>query len=65
MSFSYIRSALVALIPGYSNTRQFIPKVLKDLLKQLQIFMTNTSNSKFLTEAKLLKMAVESLHSDK
>ncbi|RZC35823.1 enhancer of mRNA-decapping protein 4, partial [Asbolus verrucosus] len=59
--FSYIRAALVALIPGYPHTRQFIPKVLKDLLKQLQLFMSANPNSKFTTDAKLLKMAVESI----
>ncbi|XP_008200206.1 enhancer of mRNA-decapping protein 4 isoform X2 [Tribolium castaneum] len=61
IKLSYIRAALVALIPGYPHTRQFIPKVLKDLLKQLQLFMTTNPSSKFITEAKLLKMAVESI----
>jgi enhancer of mRNA-decapping protein 4 len=61
IKMSYIRAALVALIPGYPHTRQFIPKVLKDLLKQLQIFMSTNPSSKFTTDAKLLKMAAESM----
>ncbi|XP_063903240.1 enhancer of mRNA-decapping protein 4 [Zophobas morio] len=62
---SYIRAALVALIPGYPHTRQFIPKVLKDLLKQLQQFISTNPNSKFITDAKLLKLAVDSILLDK
>lgn len=62
---SYIRAAVVALIPGYPQTRQFIPKVLKDLLKQLHSFMTANPTSKFMTEAKLIKMAVDSILLDK
>lgn len=58
---SYIRAAFLALTSDCPNTKQFIPKVLKDLLKQLTAFMQTGPPVKQATDAKLLIMAVDSM----
>ncbi|XP_050294918.1 enhancer of mRNA-decapping protein 4 isoform X2 [Anthonomus grandis grandis] len=57
----FIRAAFLALSPDVSQTKQFIPKVLRDLSKQLTTFMQNNPPLKQMTEARLLKMAVENM----
>nr|XP_023013294.1 enhancer of mRNA-decapping protein 4 [Leptinotarsa decemlineata] len=61
LKLSYIRAAFLSLSPDCTSTKQFIPKVLKDLLKNLNIFIQSHPPLKHLKEAKLLKMAVESM----
>ncbi|XP_060517903.1 enhancer of mRNA-decapping protein 4 isoform X3 [Cylas formicarius] len=56
---SFIRAAFLALTPEYPQTRQFVPNVLRDLLKQLSLFMQTSPPLKQMTDARLLKMAVE------
>ncbi|XP_066256745.1 enhancer of mRNA-decapping protein 4 homolog [Euwallacea similis] len=58
---SFIRAAFLALTPDAGQTKQFVPKVLRDLLKQLVTFMQSNPPLRQMTEARLLKMAVESM----
>lgn len=58
---SFIRAAFLALSPEAPQTKQFIPKILRELLKQLTSFMQGNPPLKQMTEARLLKMAVESM----
>ncbi|KAJ8920900.1 hypothetical protein NQ315_015693 [Exocentrus adspersus] len=60
LKLSFIRAAFLALSPEYHNTKHFIPKVLKDVIKQLNLFIQTNPSLKHLTDAKLLKMAIES-----
>ncbi|XP_072391528.1 enhancer of mRNA-decapping protein 4 isoform X1 [Diabrotica undecimpunctata] len=61
LKLSYIRAAFLSLSPDCTATKHFIPKVLKDLLKQLNLFIQSNPPVKQLKEAKLIKMAVESM----
>nr|CAH7751196.1 unnamed protein product [Callosobruchus chinensis] len=60
LKLCFIRAAFLALNQDYPNTKHFIPKVLKELLRQLNIFIKSHSQRKHTLEAQLLKMAVES-----
>lgn len=59
--YSYIRAAFLALSSDCPNTKHFIPKVLKDLLKQLTLFIQSGPPTKHATDARLLIMAVENM----
>ncbi|KAG5876298.1 hypothetical protein JTB14_028939 [Gonioctena quinquepunctata] len=61
LKMSFIRAAFLSLSPDCSTTKHFIPKVLKELLKQLNIFIQSNPPLKHMKEAKLLKMAVDSM----
>lgn len=61
IKLSFIRAAFLALTPESQQTKHFIPKVLRELLKQLNAFMDKNPPLKQMTEARLLKMAVESM----
>ncbi|KAL1513336.1 hypothetical protein ABEB36_002757 [Hypothenemus hampei] len=61
IKLKYIQAAFLALSPNYPQTKQFIPKVLKDLRKQLTLFMQGNPPLKQMTEARLMNMAVETM----
>ncbi|XP_056638330.1 enhancer of mRNA-decapping protein 4 isoform X1 [Diorhabda sublineata] len=61
LKLSYIRAGFLCVLPDCPTTKNFIPKVLKDLLKQLNNFCQSNPPMKQLKEAKLIKMAVESM----
>ncbi|KAH1001419.1 hypothetical protein HUJ04_005443 [Dendroctonus ponderosae] len=61
IKLSYLRPAFLALSPDGASTKQFIPKVLTDLLKQLTLFMQTNPPLKEMNDARILKMAVESM----
>ncbi|KAJ8980296.1 hypothetical protein NQ317_005216 [Molorchus minor] len=42
LKLSFIRAAFLALSPDYANTKQYIPKVLRDLIKQLNAFIQSS-----------------------
>lgn len=61
LKLSYIRAAFLSLSADCQPTKQFVPKVLKDLLKQLNSFLQSNPPLKHLKDARLIKMAVESM----
>ncbi|KAJ8960755.1 hypothetical protein NQ318_020048 [Aromia moschata] len=61
LKLSYIRAAFLALSLDHHTTKHFIPKVLKELIKQLNGYVQSNPPLKHLTEARLIKMAVESM----
>ncbi|CAH1995790.1 unnamed protein product [Acanthoscelides obtectus] len=61
LKLCFIRAAFLALDQDYPNTKHFIPKVLKELLKHLNFFIKTNPQGKHNIEAQLLKMAVESM----
>ncbi|CAH1183660.1 unnamed protein product [Phaedon cochleariae] len=61
LKLSFIRAAFLALAPNCVTSKHFIPKVLKELLKQLNNFILSNPPLTQSKEAKLLKMAVESM----
>ncbi|CAH0557398.1 unnamed protein product [Brassicogethes aeneus] len=61
LKLSYIRAAFLGLSSDTPTTKQFVTKVLKELLRQLQVFINSNPPIKHLKEAKLLKMAAESM----
>ncbi|CAG9860340.1 unnamed protein product [Phyllotreta striolata] len=60
LKLSYIRAAFLSLSMDCPTTKQFIPKLLSELMKQLNNFIKSNPPFRHVKEAKLLKMAVES-----
>ncbi|CAG9768722.1 unnamed protein product [Ceutorhynchus assimilis] len=57
----FIRAAFLGLLPDLPQTRIYIPRILKELTKQLSGFMDTNPPLKQMTDARLLKMAADNM----
>lgn len=61
LKLSYIKSAIIFLNVDDAQTKHFVPKVLKELVRQIGLFLQANPKPKQLSEIKLLDMAVKNM----